>query len=57
MTTTSCIVDGQQRTNAIIQYIDNEFDVDGKFFENLSELEQTNFLKYEKAKKRRDKQV
>ena len=49
MTTTSCIVDGQQRTNAIIQYIDNEFDVDGKFFENLSELEQTNFLKYEVA--------
>lgn len=49
MTTTSCIVDGQQRTNAIIQFIDNEFDVDGKLFENLSELEQTNFLKYEVA--------
>lgn len=49
MTTTSCIVDGQQRTNAIMQFIDNEFDVDGDFFENLSELEQTNFLKYEVA--------
>lgn len=49
MTTTSCIVDGQQRTNAIMQFIDNEFDVDGNFFENLSEYEQTNFLKYEVA--------
>lgn len=49
MTTTSCIVDGQQRTNAIMQYIDNEFDVDGNYFEDLSEVEQTNFLKYEVA--------
>ncbi|WP_164112367.1 MULTISPECIES: DUF262 domain-containing protein [Sphingobacterium] len=49
MTTTSCIVDGQQRTNAITQFIDNRFDVDGIFFENLTELEQTAFLKYEVA--------
>lgn len=49
MTTTSCIVDGQQRTNAITQFINNEFDVDGNYFEDLTEIEQTNFLKYEVA--------
>lgn len=49
MTTTSCIVDGQQRTNAINQFVDNAFDVDGKFFEDLSDIEKTNFLKYEIA--------
>ncbi|WP_337942608.1 DUF262 domain-containing protein [Parabacteroides sp.] len=49
MTTVSCIVDGQQRTNAIIKYIDNQFDVDGRLFEDLNELEKTNFLKYEIA--------
>lgn len=49
MTTTSCIVDGQQRTNAITLYIDNKFDVDGVYFEDLSETEKTSFLKYEVA--------
>lgn len=49
MTTISCIVDGQQRTNAIIKYIENKFDVDGKFYNQLSAEEQSDFLKYEVA--------
>jgi hypothetical protein len=49
MTTTSCIVDGQQRTNAISLFIDNEFEVDGKYFDDLTESEKTIFLKYEVA--------
>ncbi len=49
MSTVSCIVDGQQRTNAIIKYIDNEFDVDGKYFQDLTETEKSDFLKYEIA--------
>lgn len=49
MSTVSCIVDGQQRTNAIIRYIDNEFDVEGKYFKDLTETEKSDFLKYEIA--------
>lgn len=47
MQTTACIVDGQQRTNAIIEFIENKFPVSGKYFKNLSELEKADFLKYE----------
>ncbi|MDR6803137.1 hypothetical protein J2Y45_000407 [Dyadobacter sp. BE34] len=49
MTTVSCIVDGQQRSNAIIKFIENEFDVDGRYFDNLSPDEKSAFLKYEIA--------
>lgn len=49
MTTISCIVDGQQRTNAINLFVNNEFDVDGVFFDDLSDTEKTSFLKYEIA--------
>lgn len=49
MSTVSCIVDGQQRTNAIQCFINNEFDVEGKYYENLSENEKSDFLKYEIA--------
>lgn len=49
MSTTSCIVDGQQRTNAIIEFVDNKFAVDGRFFKNLTEDEKAVFLKYEIA--------
>tara|TARA_R110002051_G_scaffold300467_1_gene367870 strand:+ start:883 stop:1950 length:1068 start_codon:yes stop_codon:yes gene_type:complete len=49
MTTVSCIVDGQQRTNAISKFIDNEFDVDGRFYRDLREDEKSKFLKYEIA--------
>lgn len=49
MSTISCIVDGQQRTNAIIKFIDNHYEVDGRYYHNLSEEEKSNFLKYEVA--------
>lgn len=49
MSTVSCIVDGQQRSNAIIKFIENDFDVDGKYFDDLSAEEKSQFLKYEIA--------
>lgn len=49
MTSTSCIVDGQQRTNAIIEYVDNKFEADGRFFRQLNDAEKSEFLKYEIA--------
>ena len=49
MSTVSCIVDGQQRTNAIVKFIENEYEVDDKYFSDLSETEKSNFLKYEIA--------
>lgn len=49
MSTISCIVDGQQRTNAIIKFIENEFEVDGKFYSDLTTDEQSSFLKFEIA--------
>jgi hypothetical protein len=49
MSNISCIVDGQQRSNAIIKFIENKFDVDGKFYIDLTVDEQSVFLKYEIA--------
>jgi hypothetical protein len=49
METVSCIVDGQQRSNAILGFIDDEFDVDGRLYSNLTESEKSEFLKYEVA--------
>lgn len=49
MQATACIVDGQQRTNAIIEFIDGIFDVDGKYYQNLQNEEKTEFLKYDIA--------
>lgn len=49
MTTVSCIVDGQQRTNAISTFIENKFDVDGLFYKDLTEDNKSTFLKYEIA--------
>jgi hypothetical protein len=49
MSTISCIVDGQQRTNAIIKFIDNSYEVDGNYYKDLTEEEKSNFLKYEIA--------
>lgn len=46
---TSCIVDGQQRCNAIQEFIEDKFTVDGKVFSDLSEQEQSDFFKYEIA--------
>lgn len=49
MTTISCIVDGQQRTNAIMSFIKGELNVGGKVFQDLSEDAKSDFLKYEIA--------
>lgn len=46
---TSCIVDGQQRCNAIQDYIEDKFVVNGKAFSQLNEEEQSEFFKYEIA--------
>lgn len=47
MTTVSCIVDGQQRTNAIIEFINGKFDVNGNKFDDLDDKKA--FLDYEIA--------
>jgi hypothetical protein len=47
--TTSCIVDGQQRLNAISDYIDEKFKVDGKTYGELTDDDKSEFLKYEIA--------
>jgi hypothetical protein len=49
MSTVSCIVDGQQRTNAITEFIENKFSVDNQFYKDLSEDKKSDFLKYEIA--------
>ncbi|WP_039914886.1 DUF262 domain-containing protein [Cellvibrio mixtus] len=49
MSTVSCIVDGQQRTNAIIEFIDDAFPVDEKFYSDLDGNKKSEFLKYEVA--------
>lgn len=49
MSSTSCIVDGQQRTNAILEFVDNKFAVEGRFFRDLKDDEKSAFLKYEIA--------
>ncbi len=49
MSSTSCIVDGQQRTNAILEFVENKFSVGGRFFKELKDDEKSTFLKYEIA--------
>ncbi|GKX64047.1 hypothetical protein SOASR032_26160 [Pragia fontium] len=49
MKTTSCIIDGQQRTNAILDFIVNKFSVNGKTYNDLTDDEKAIFLKYEIA--------
>lgn len=49
MSSTACIVDGQQRTSAIIEFIENKFAVDNRFFKDLKDDEKSSFLKYEIA--------
>ncbi|NTY92000.1 DUF262 domain-containing protein [Pseudomonas putida] len=49
MQATACIVDGQQRTNAILDFINGSFDVSGKFYQDLTNEEKSEFLKYEVA--------
>jgi hypothetical protein len=47
MTTTSCIVDGQQRMNTIFEYVKGDFKVDNRFFNDLETNEKESFLKYQ----------
>jgi len=47
MTSNSCIVDGQQRTTAIMQFIKNELQVDDKRFSDLNSDEKEEFLKFQ----------
>lgn len=47
MTSTSCIVDGQQRTHAIREYIEDKFPVNGKKYSELKNDQKEAFLKYE----------
>jgi hypothetical protein len=49
MSSTSCIVDGQQRTDALISFVDNKFSVGGKFFKDFKDDEKSAFFKYEIA--------
>lgn len=49
MSTISCIVDGQQRCNAIAEFIDGSFEANGKTYANLGETQKSDFLKYEVA--------
>lgn len=49
MRSTSCIVDGQQRMNAITEFIEGAYEVDGLSYADLSPKEKEKFLKYEIA--------
>jgi hypothetical protein len=49
MSTVSCIVDGQQRCNAIVGFINGEFEVNGRHYTQLTDLEKSEILKYEVA--------
>lgn len=41
------VIDGQQRTISISQYVESEFSFNGKYFHNLQEDEQEQILNYE----------
>lgn len=41
------VLDGQQRTISICQYINNDFSLDNRFFHNLTKEEQDQILNYE----------
>lgn len=49
MRSTSCVVDGQQRMNAIREFIDGSFEVDGFSYGSLTPQQKEQFLKYEIA--------
>jgi hypothetical protein len=49
MTSTSFVVDGQQRMNSIIEFIENKFSVNGLTYQSLPSTEKESFLKYEIA--------
>jgi len=47
MSSTACIVDGQQRSNAILEFVLDVFPVNGKYYSELSDEVKASFLKYE----------
>lgn len=47
MSTTSCVVDGQQRMNSIMEFVSNKLKVDNRLFEELNIAEKTAFFKYQ----------
>ncbi|RVQ66947.1 DUF262 domain-containing protein [Croceicoccus ponticola] len=47
MTSSQAVVDGQQRLNAIREFIDGKLEVDGKSFRDLTSRQKEDFLKYE----------
>lgn len=47
MSATSCIVDGQQRMNSIVDYVNDKFKVDRKYFSEISDADKREFLKYQ----------
>lgn len=47
MTTTSCIVDGQQRMSTIVDYVTSKVSVDGKYFNQLEPEIREQILKYQ----------
>ncbi len=49
LTSTSCIVDGQQRMNAIIEFVNGGLIVKGRGFKDLDSSKKEQFLKYEVA--------
>lgn len=49
MTASQAVVDGQQRLNAIRDFVDGKLDVGGRYFKDLNQAEKESFLKYEVA--------
>lgn len=47
MTSQSCVVDGQQRMNAIMEFIQDKYPVDGKKYSEMDQAEKEGFLKYQ----------
>lgn len=47
MASTSCIVDGQQRMNSIMEFVSDKFKVDNKLYSELTQQQKEDFLKYQ----------
>lgn len=47
MAVNSCVVDGQQRLNAILSFVRGDFAVDGRYYSELSNPEKEQFIRYE----------
>lgn len=47
MTSQSCVVDGQQRMNAIIEFVSDRFSVNGRKYSELDQYVKEEFLKFQ----------